>query len=146
MQMSAPGAVTTQQGSGSPAISLFSTPLSVEQPVSLLWPSLDLVVVWRRCVSQSLCLCLSSQPVSLQSDWLSTQSLSVSLGPSCLHKRRKVIGGILLCKLRTTAKLIVILTMIQESLDHLGSTVILSSVMTWQCRLYWVRGNNKVIQ
>ena len=56
---------------------------------------------------------VSSQAPSPPSDWLSTDALSVF----CLTKERKLLGEFF-CKLGTTAKLIVILTMIQESLHH----------------------------
>ena len=126
MQMPDPGA-TTQQGS---PLSLFSTRMTVEQLVALL--KLSQWRWWRWwCVSLRLSACLCVCCVYCLANPSSCSlidyrhNLSGLSSPSCLHKRRKVIGGILLCKLRTTAKFIVILTMIQESLDHPGSTHII---------------------
>ena len=79
---------------------------------------------------------VSSQAPSPPSDWLSTDALSVF----CLTKERKLLGEFF-CKLRTTARFIVILTMIQESLHH-PAQLILTSVVTG----HWAIVNLKVIQ
>ena len=93
----------------------------VEGEVGLPWGNwcVSPVCLLPACVSGCLAIPSSCSLIDYP------HNLSGLSGPSCLHKRRKVIGGILLCKLRTTAKFIVILTMIQESLDHPSSTDII---------------------
>ena len=121
MQMPDPGA-TTQQGSPLP---LFSTPMTVEQLVALLKPS-----QWRWwrwwCVSACLyvwCVsCLANPSSCSLIDY--PHNLSGLSFPLVSTKEGKLLGEFF-CKLRTTARFIVILTMIQESLDHPGSSDIM---------------------
>ena len=71
MQMSAPGAVTTQQGSGSPACSLIifhSTECGATSVVALALTGADVGGVEEVRQSVSLPVSVSGQPVSLQSD------------------------------------------------------------------------------
>ena len=80
----------------------------------------------------SLCLWLSVSvyPTHHPAVWLIIHTISpVSQVPLVSTKEGKLLGEFF-CKLRTTARFIVILTMIQESLDHHWSGLILWSVMT----------------